>query len=98
MQGANVLPPQMFFAPKVITGEQRTTCLEDWVKRLDAIFDEKPLDYINIDHFDQKSFSLLDKHAETYKNDNTGPTVGQHFGKPLKPLPINYTSQEPTDT
>ncbi|XP_075334628.1 NAD(P)H dehydrogenase [quinone] 1-like [Odontesthes bonariensis] len=82
--GFQVLAPQIFWAPSSASPEARTSMLEGWRTRLQGLLEEKPLSFIPLDSFDEKSFQLKPDLHEEHDND-FGLTVGIHQGKRLPP-------------
>ncbi|KAM4730706.1 ribosyldihydronicotinamide dehydrogenase [quinone]-like [Anableps anableps] len=75
--GFQVLAPHIFWAP---SAEDRESMLESWRTRLQGLLEEKPLSFISLDCFDDKTFQLKpDMHEEL------GLTVSVHLNKPQSP-------------
>ncbi|XP_073515361.1 NAD(P)H dehydrogenase [quinone] 1-like [Phyllobates terribilis] len=85
--GFKVLEPQISFAVAHISQEARVEILKNWEKRLETIWDEKPLRYLPIQDFEGMSggFVLKKEVVEARSDEKYSPTVGQHLGKPLPP-------------
>ncbi|KAM3918230.1 NAD(P)H dehydrogenase [quinone] 1-like isoform 2-T2 [Leptodactylus fuscus] len=85
--GFNVLEPQISYAVAHIPEEARIGILKSWEKRLETIWDEKPIKYIPIQDFEGMScgFVLKKEVEEATSDERYGPTVGQNLGKPLPP-------------
>ncbi|XP_064168435.1 ribosyldihydronicotinamide dehydrogenase [quinone]-like isoform X3 [Anguilla rostrata] len=84
--GFQVLAPQIFWAPKHATAEDRKALLEVWRKRLEGLLEEKPLAFTPSDCFDGGAgFQLKESEKEKWAAEQFGPTVGHHLGKPLPP-------------
>ena len=72
----------MFYSPQDITHDTRSDMLKDWTKRLETIWSEEPLQFVNVKHFDpNKGFELSDEYVESMKDEKYGPTIGHHMGK-----------------
>ncbi|XP_077144640.1 NAD(P)H dehydrogenase [quinone] 1-like [Ranitomeya variabilis] len=85
--GFKVLEPQISFAVAHIPQEARVEILKNWEKRLETIWDEKPIRYLPIQDFEDLSggFVLKKEVEEARADEKYSPTVGQHLGKPLPP-------------
>ncbi|KAG9467948.1 hypothetical protein GDO78_013989 [Eleutherodactylus coqui] len=85
--GFQVLPPQIAYYVAHETQEVRVGMLKSWEKRLETIWDEKPIRFLPNQDFEGESGGyLLKKEVEEAKSaDKYGPTVGQNLGKPLPP-------------
>ncbi|XP_056384367.1 NAD(P)H dehydrogenase [quinone] 1-like isoform X2 [Hyla sarda] len=85
--GFKVLEPQISYAVAHIPQEARIGILKSWEKRLETIWDEKPIRFIPIQDFEGFSggFVLKKEVEEAKSDDKFGPTVGQNLGKPLPP-------------
>ncbi|XP_040265512.1 NAD(P)H dehydrogenase [quinone] 1-like isoform X1 [Bufo bufo] len=85
--GFQVLEPQISYAVAHRPQEARVGILKSWEKRMETIWDEKPIRYIPIQDFEGMSggFLLKKQVEEARSDDRYGPTVGQHLGKPLPP-------------
>ncbi|XP_066438284.1 NAD(P)H dehydrogenase [quinone] 1-like [Eleutherodactylus coqui] len=85
--GFQVLPPQIAYNVAHVTQEVRVGMLKSWEKRLETIWDEKPIRFLSNQDFEGESGGyLLKKEVEEARSaDKYGPTVGQNLGKPLPP-------------
>lgn len=85
--GLKVLEPHISYAVAHLPQEARVGILKNWEKRLETIWDEKPIRYIPVQDFEDMSggFVLKKEVEEARSNDKYGPTVGQNLGKPLPP-------------
>lgn len=85
--GFKVLEPHISYAVAHLPLEARVGVLKNWEKRLETIWDEKPIRYIPVQDFEGMSggFVLKKEVEEARSNDKYGPTVGQNLGKPLPP-------------
>ncbi|KAJ8249183.1 hypothetical protein GJAV_G00232060 [Gymnothorax javanicus] len=84
--GFQVLAPQIFWAPRETSSDERKTMLGAWRKRLEGLLDEKPLAFPPSDCFDvDDGFQLKKSEQEKWAAEQFGPTVGHHLGKPLPP-------------
>uniref|UniRef100_A0A8C6LEF8 Ribosyldihydronicotinamide dehydrogenase [quinone] n=2 Tax=Nothobranchius furzeri TaxID=105023 RepID=A0A8C6LEF8_NOTFU len=83
--GFQVLAPQIFWAPALAAAEDRKGMLEGWRTRLQGLLEEKPLSFIPLDSFDQKTFQLKPDVHEQHASKEFGLTVGIHLNKPLPP-------------
>ncbi|KAG8437510.1 hypothetical protein GDO86_008278 [Hymenochirus boettgeri] len=81
--GFQVLPPQISYAVSHIPQEARTEMLENWKKRLENIWEEKPIQYIPVQDFDLPDCTLKKEIIEANSESRYGITVGQHLGKAL---------------
>ena len=60
--------------------------LQTWTDRLQTIWKEEPLSFVNIKNFDPaKGFSLKEKYMSTIKEGEPGPTPGQNLGRNFRP-------------
>ncbi|XP_075693240.1 NAD(P)H dehydrogenase [quinone] 1-like [Rhinoderma darwinii] len=85
--GFKVLEPQISYAVAHIPQEARVGILNNWEKRLETIWEEKPIKYVPIQDFEGLSggFVLKKEVVEARSDDKYGPTLGQNLGKPLPP-------------
>ncbi|XP_039186870.1 NAD(P)H dehydrogenase [quinone] 1 isoform X3 [Crotalus tigris] len=87
--GFQVLAPQIAFSIGQHTPENvRSQILEDWKKRLRAIWEEEPLSFAPNSLFElnfAKGFVLKKDVQEEREKEKYGLTVGQHLGKPFPP-------------
>ncbi|XP_015821817.1 ribosyldihydronicotinamide dehydrogenase [quinone] isoform X1 [Nothobranchius furzeri] len=83
--GFQVLAPQIFWAPALAAAEDCKSMLEGWRTRLQGLLEEKPLSFIPLDSFDQKTFQLKPDVHEQHASKEFGLTVGIHLNKPLPP-------------
>ncbi|XP_053305488.1 NAD(P)H dehydrogenase [quinone] 1-like [Spea bombifrons] len=84
--GFKVLEPQISYGVAHIPHEARTAVLEGWKKRLETIWDEKPIKFLPVQDFDLGGGFVLKKEVvEANSDSKTGLTVGQHLGKALPP-------------
>ncbi|XP_040265515.1 NAD(P)H dehydrogenase [quinone] 1-like isoform X1 [Bufo bufo] len=85
--GFQVLEPQISYAVAHRPQEARVGILKSWEKRMETIWDEKPIRYIPIQDFEGMSggFLLKKQVEEARSDDRYGLTVGQHLGKLLPP-------------
>ncbi|XP_072278812.1 NAD(P)H dehydrogenase [quinone] 1-like [Pyxicephalus adspersus] len=85
--GFQVLEPQISYAVAHIPQEARVGILKNWEKRLEAIWDEKPIKFLPIQDFEGPTggFVLKKEVEETLSESKYAPTVGQNLGKPLPP-------------
>lgn len=85
--GFQVLAPQIAFSVGQHTPEDvRSQILEDWKRRLAAIWEEKPLSFAPNSLFEldfAKGFVLKKDVREEQEKEKYGLTVGQHLGKPF---------------
>ena len=80
----DVLPPQIFYKVQSVSQERRTEMLQAWTKRLENIFAETSLSYIQMKHFAvKKDHTLSDEFLESIKDNEEGVSVGHHMRKPL---------------
>ncbi|KAG9467947.1 hypothetical protein GDO78_013988, partial [Eleutherodactylus coqui] len=85
--GFQVLPPQIAYNVAHVTQEVRVGMLKSWEKRLETIWDEKPIRFLPNQDFEGESGGYLLKKEveEAMSADKYGPTVGQNLDKPLPP-------------
>ncbi|KAM3829090.1 NAD(P)H dehydrogenase [quinone] 1 isoform 2-T2 [Vipera latastei] len=87
--GFQVLAPQIAFSIGQHTPENaRSQILEDWKRRLTAIWEEEPLSFAPNSLFElnfAKGFVLKKDVQEEQEKEKYGLTVGQHLGKPFPP-------------
>uniref|UniRef100_A0A6P8QJ86 NAD(P)H dehydrogenase [quinone] 1 n=1 Tax=Geotrypetes seraphini TaxID=260995 RepID=A0A6P8QJ86_GEOSA len=86
--GFQVLEPQICYSVAHTPPEVRSQILEDWKKRLDNIWEEKPITFAPNTDFDlsfEAGFVLKEEVEEATCTQPYGLTVGQHQGKPLPP-------------
>ncbi|XP_018416450.1 PREDICTED: NAD(P)H dehydrogenase [quinone] 1-like [Nanorana parkeri] len=85
--GFQVLEPQLSYAVAHLPQEARVEILKNWEKRLEAIWDEKPIKFLPIQDFEGYSggFVLKKEVEEALAASKYAPTVGQNLGKPLLP-------------
>lgn len=80
--GFQVLAPQISYGPGDVSENQRTCMLQTWNDRLQTIWDEEPLSFINVKNFDpEKGFTLTEKYISSLKDGESGPTPGQNLGR-----------------
>ena len=79
-----VLDPQLSHAPGSVSENKRVDMLDSWKTRLQSVWNEQPLKFVHIDHFDEKAgFKLTTSYEEKYRDSEHGPTVGQNLGLAL---------------
>ncbi|XP_069824638.1 NAD(P)H dehydrogenase [quinone] 1-like [Dendropsophus ebraccatus] len=85
--GFKVLEPQIVYGVAHVPQEARVEMLKSWEKRLETIWDEKPIRYLPIQDFEgfPGGFVLKKEVEEARSDDKFGPSVGQNLGKPLPP-------------
>ncbi|XP_073460022.1 NAD(P)H dehydrogenase [quinone] 1-like [Aquarana catesbeiana] len=85
--GFKVLEPQISYAVAHVPQEARVEILKSWEKRLETIWDEKPIKFLPLQDFEGLSsgFSLKKEVEESLSESKYAPTVGQNLGKPLPP-------------
>ncbi|XP_066438364.1 NAD(P)H dehydrogenase [quinone] 1-like isoform X2 [Eleutherodactylus coqui] len=85
--GFKVLAPQISYGVMHVTQEARVEMLKNWEKRLETIWDEKPIRFLPNQDFENTTGGLVLKTEveEANSADKYGPTVGQNLGKPLPP-------------
>ncbi|XP_058478569.1 ribosyldihydronicotinamide dehydrogenase [quinone]-like [Solea solea] len=83
--GFQVLAPQIFWAPSLISSEERKAMLEAWRTRLQGLLEEEPLGFTPLDCFDEKGFQLKPEVREKHAAKKVGLAVGIHLGMPLPP-------------
>ncbi|XP_059355354.1 ribosyldihydronicotinamide dehydrogenase [quinone]-like [Carassius carassius] len=84
--GFQVLAPQIFWAPTLLSPEAREGLLEGWRARLHGLLNEVPLSFPPVDVFDEgKGFQLKPEVREKQAESPFGLTVGHHLEKPLPP-------------
>ncbi|XP_053555446.1 NAD(P)H dehydrogenase [quinone] 1-like [Bombina bombina] len=84
--GFQVLEPQISYAVSLIPNEARTQILENWQKRLEKIWEEKPIHFLPVEDFDVSGGFVLKKEVVKANADNKyGPTIGQNLGKAVPP-------------
>ncbi|MEQ2263446.1 hypothetical protein XENORESO_007835 [Xenotaenia resolanae] len=83
--GFQVLAPQIFWAPASAAAEDRKSMLDSWSTRLQGLLEEKPLSFIPLNCFDEKTFQLKPDFYEKHASKASGLTVGIHLKKPLPP-------------
>ncbi|XP_040185491.1 NAD(P)H dehydrogenase [quinone] 1-like isoform X2 [Rana temporaria] len=85
--GFKVLAPQISYSVAHVSQEVRVETLKSWEKRLETIWDEKPIKYLPVKDFEDFSggFSLKKEVEESLSASKYAPTVGQNLGKPLPP-------------
>ncbi|XP_029464152.1 NAD(P)H dehydrogenase [quinone] 1 isoform X2 [Rhinatrema bivittatum] len=84
--GFQVLEPQICFSITHTPPEERSQILEGWKKRLNNIWEEKPITFVSNNDFDLTfpgGFVLKKEVEEANSDSKHGLTVGQHMGKPL---------------
>uniref|UniRef100_UPI00358E81E3 ribosyldihydronicotinamide dehydrogenase [quinone]-like isoform X2 n=1 Tax=Myxine glutinosa TaxID=7769 RepID=UPI00358E81E3 len=82
--GFQVLAPHIVYGPASASNEARVSMLADWTRRLETLWDEKPLRFLSEDKFDMTvGFTMKPEVMNEYLNVPSGPTTGQHLGKPL---------------
>ncbi|XP_023565086.1 NAD(P)H dehydrogenase [quinone] 1 [Octodon degus] len=84
--GFQVLEPQLMYSIGHTPPDVRTQILEGWKKRLENIWDEKPLYFAPSSLFDlnfQAGFLLKKEIQDEQKNKKFGLSVGHHLGKPI---------------
>ncbi|KAM5138839.1 NAD(P)H dehydrogenase [quinone] 1-like [Mantella aurantiaca] len=93
--GFQVLEPQISYNIAHVPQDVRVGILKNWEKRLEAIWDEKPIKFLPIQDFESLSngFVLKKEVQETLSESKFGPTVGQNLGKPL-PLESQVKSED----
>ena len=56
--------------------------LQTWTDRLQTIWKEEPLSFVNIKNFDpDKGYTLKEEYTSTIKDGQPGPTPGQNLGR-----------------
>ncbi|KAH0619740.1 hypothetical protein JD844_000684 [Phrynosoma platyrhinos] len=85
--GFQILEPQIAFSIGHTPADVRTQILEKWKKRLETIWEEKPLTFVPSGDFEPmaEGFQLKKAVKEQQKERKYGLTVGQHLGKPFPP-------------
>ncbi|PIO30333.1 hypothetical protein AB205_0181400, partial [Aquarana catesbeiana] len=85
--GFKVLEPQISYGVAHVPQEARVEILKSWEKRLETIWDEKPIKFLPLQDFEGFSggFSLKKEVEESLRESKYAPTVGQNLGKPLPP-------------
>ncbi|XP_068115596.1 NAD(P)H dehydrogenase [quinone] 1-like [Hyperolius riggenbachi] len=85
--GFQVLEPQIVYAVAHIPQEGRAQILKNWEKRLETIWDEKPLKFLPLQDFEDFTGGFVMKKdvEEALSDSKYGPTVGQHLRMPLPP-------------
>lgn len=84
--GFQVLEPQLVYSIGHTPPDARKQILEDWKKRLEAIWDETPLYFAPSSLFDlnfQAGFLLKKEVQEEQKKNKFGLSVGHHLGKSI---------------
>ncbi|XP_057610028.1 NAD(P)H dehydrogenase [quinone] 1-like isoform X2 [Chionomys nivalis] len=84
--GFQVLEPQVVYSISHTPPDTRKQILEGWKKRLETIWDEKPLYFTPSSMFDlnfQAGFVLKKEVQEEQKKNKIGLSVGHHLGKSI---------------
>ncbi|XP_046580452.1 ribosyldihydronicotinamide dehydrogenase [quinone]-like, partial [Haliotis rubra] len=81
--GFDVLAPQIHYAAAHVSDDDRKQWLDDWAKRLNHIFEEPSLKFVDFSNF--TNTKLSDKYLEDESAKQYGPTIGQHLSKPFSP-------------
>ncbi|XP_072492553.1 NAD(P)H dehydrogenase [quinone] 1 isoform X1 [Notamacropus eugenii] len=82
--GFQVLEPQLIYSIGHTPAGERLQILEKWKKRLENIWEEKPLSFAPSSYFDldfQSGFLMKKEVQEEQKNKKVGLSVGHHLGK-----------------
>ncbi|CAM5094255.1 unnamed protein product [Natator depressus] len=80
--------PQIAYSISHAPEDARLQILEDWKKRLEAIWEEKPISFVPDSNFDLSyvgSFVLKQEVQDHQKAQKYGLSVGQHLGKAIPP-------------
>ncbi|XP_005310627.1 NAD(P)H dehydrogenase [quinone] 1 [Trachemys scripta elegans] len=86
--GFQVLEPQIAYSISHAPEDARLQILEDWKKRLAAIWEEKPISFVPDSNFDLSyvgGFVLKQEVQDRQKAQKYGLSVGQHLGKAIPP-------------
>ncbi|XP_053904946.1 NAD(P)H dehydrogenase [quinone] 1 isoform X3 [Malaclemys terrapin pileata] len=86
--GFQVLEPQIAYSISHAPEDARLQILEDWKKRLAAIWEEKPISFVPDSNFDLSyvgGFVLKQEVQDGQKAQKYGLSVGQHLGKAIPP-------------
>ncbi|XP_067661470.1 ribosyldihydronicotinamide dehydrogenase [quinone]-like [Haliotis asinina] len=81
--GFDVLAPQIYYAPAHVSDDDRKQWLDDWGKRLNNIFEEPSLKFVDFSNF--TNTKLSDKYVEGESSKQYAPTIGQNLGKLFSP-------------
>uniref|UniRef100_A0A8C4QFZ5 N-ribosyldihydronicotinamide:quinone reductase 2 n=1 Tax=Eptatretus burgeri TaxID=7764 RepID=A0A8C4QFZ5_EPTBU len=82
--GFQVLAPHISYGLASASNDARVAMLSNWTRRLETLWDEKPLHFLSEDKFDMTTgFAMKPEVLNEYLNVPCGPTTGQHLGKPL---------------
>nr|XP_020844738.1 NAD(P)H dehydrogenase [quinone] 1 isoform X2 [Phascolarctos cinereus] len=84
--GFQVLEPQLIYGIGHTPADERLQILDRWKKRLENIWEEKPLSFAPSSYFDlnfQSGFLMKKEVQEEQKNKQVGLSVGHHLGKSI---------------
>ncbi|XP_001378228.2 NAD(P)H dehydrogenase [quinone] 1 [Monodelphis domestica] len=84
--GFQVLEPELTYSIGHTPADERLQILEKWKKRLENIWEEKPLSFTPSNCFDlnfQSGFLMKKEVQEECKNKKVGLSVGHHMGKSI---------------
>ena len=90
--GFGILPPQITYAPGLVSLEQRKQMLQDWRSRLEGVFQESPVPFPKMSDFQQvernssKGYELPENYCNSQDPEmKQGGSILHHMGRGIKP-------------